>query len=1144
MSILVNFNGNDVTEYLLEYNRTSGICTGVSTLDIKFTKEFPHTPEPWDEIVIYEDGNKKGTFNVTTNGENSNSGEISLQAQDDSKKLFDTFVFEITSYDYVTTARFWIENFLTYAGVNYEFNTTSYGSQVDVGVSLGAETAYDLIIPLLQQSGWYIYFDQNGKAIIGELIRTSSYVESFNNSNILEISIDKSDKMSRNRAVVWGRNPSTYVDISVNTSWQYDSNDKRAVVLQNSSIYNQAVSTTLANMILTEFRDLTIVKTLVTPDFYNVFIGDMVMVNHSLFRGLGMITTLSVSVSKSGRITTLILDERCPRIFGYVAPGDDYVYVGTWGNGIWRRQINLETWEDFSTGLEDFYIYDLHINNGIFATVAGNYLYVRSVTDTGWIKIHQGELTDENDVLYEENDTLCVSCTIDKVTNVVYGGYVDITNTKSWVLTISPTNTVDRYDQVYYATGDLWNNKLIDIDHDTNHLYATLAVNTTGLIPCGETFTTNNETSVTKSFQSPTWAKSMTDPIMCGTEIVFATNPLPPDDTYSKIYVINHSAIYDPLVSVTHESSLLPTTGIVYTLVKYSADLYYLVTVETASPSIYRHYSYNIRTGVLTYVGSHTLKTSNVKNIFYKATINKDSITIDWIDIFTQSTGSYTVYSPSRDNKTLLRFRAFGGGNVFVVGTLVESYNTPLSEDNGWCGCSDLSCDGTELCGAGDQDSMYSGKQHHLTFQGVGINLDTLQQITVQPVYIVSSVTSHGTLTKSGFWSGNYVYSNGALYVFVQGEMSDAGYWTCNPDWPGFLQTPCILTGAVTYQAGMLLELTGNATGIPGDIIISGNFSNLLHEKGVVPGKETNGTLYVFSDTSPIGGIILWDTGGNYLSGNYGRYADIYKMDYLYGQMYAINSVVPVPQARQLFLSSYTLPDFPINEDRRILLTTLSILNGEALSSVTVGENIVGIKKSQWTGSILQYRLLFSKFGNDVEEISETYVTALSTSGGFIYQDTTILPHRLEISQNYPVTTFSPFDFSDYNLRLGGANEAFYSPPLSMGITNVSDSRTFPVFGSGGADHVGIATDQSFKMAPIDFSSDWETLFTLPSGSASRIETSNLLSPPHYFLSVSGIPFSGGGFFYQKLSTDFTFTDYTNNLPPSTVTIIRMDDII
>jgi hypothetical protein len=445
INVVVKHDGTDITNSTISYNRDHDICTGIGTLELIVPLNISRTFKPWDVIEIWENGNKKAKFFIDSAAENAASGIIGIKATDGSKKLIDYFITDSYTIDYLSYGRTWIEKFLTEAGISYTFTVSGNGSPLSNNTSLGFDSASNTITTLLQQSGWYIYFDGDGDAIVGNLNKDVNDPDhSIDADDIQQIDRELDDERLRNRAVVWGNSNPTFgdvfVDISVPTPWNYDANDKRAVVLSNSSIYNNAQALELAQMMLKEFTKIKDERTLLVVNDYNLQIGEIVKVTTKYWSGRGLITGLTASMNENGLVYQVTINKKCPRLFTFFSEFPDtedgfYVYAGTLSHGIWRKYSEGSSWYDDSSGLENLKINDLFIRNGTFAAVADDgYLYTRTNELSSWYKYYHPDLRDQSGVTYSNMDIRAVSCSINDSDNIVAGyNFAPITETSSGI---------------------------------------------------------------------------------------------------------------------------------------------------------------------------------------------------------------------------------------------------------------------------------------------------------------------------------------------------------------------------------------------------------------------------------------------------------------------------------------------------------------------------------------------------------------------------------------------------------------------------------------------------------------------------------------------------------------------------------------
>lgn len=473
LNVVVKHDGTDISNSTISYNREHDICSGVGTLELLVPLNISRTIKPWDVIEIWENGNKKAKFYVDSTSEDAAAGIIRIKATDGSKKLTDYFIVDSYTVDYLSYGRYWIEKFLTEAGISYTFTVTGNGSPLSNNTGLGFDSAFNTITTLLQQSGWYIYFNNNGTAIIGDLNKDVNDPDhSIDSGDISVVARELDDERLRNRAVVWGNTNPTYgnvfVDISVPTPWNYDSLDKRAVVLSNSSIYSNDQALSLAQMMLKEFTQIKDEKTLLVVNDYNLQLGEILKVTTKYWAGRGLITGLTATMDRNGLVYEVVINKKCPRLFTFFSnfpPTEEgfYVYIGTAGDGIWRKYVTSSTWGNDSSGLEDLNIKDLAIRNGNFATIAEDgFLYTRSSELASWSKYTPPNLRDVSGVTYSNMDLRAVACSTDMNDNIVVGyNYVPsgimasgvVGSGMSWVLQLTGAQTLVRAEQVVISGG-------------------------------------------------------------------------------------------------------------------------------------------------------------------------------------------------------------------------------------------------------------------------------------------------------------------------------------------------------------------------------------------------------------------------------------------------------------------------------------------------------------------------------------------------------------------------------------------------------------------------------------------------------------------------------------------------------------------
>ena len=516
MNVQITHNGSDISNSVISYTREHKICTGIGTLQLVVDPDSGITFDTWDYIDIYEETVKVARYYINTVSLSQEGGSyVTVDCQDNSKRIIDYFVTDTYYLDDVGRAKTWINTFLGLAGVSASFNVSGLGGYLAPGASLGMTSVYDQVMQLLQISGWYMKFNSDGTASIGQIESTTHGIAaSFSDDDITSIEVRKNDKMLRNRAVVWGGTDFTtgnliISDIERNTPWNYDSDDIRTVAMGNSTIPDTATSKRIANLLLNEFARLTVEKTLNVPGAFGLELGDYVDVDTDIFGGIGQITSLSISMSADGFITSIALDERCPRLFAFWYPYEngfpnEYVYIGTEGDGVWRKDLaNEEIWYDYSNGLTNKNITDLHINNGVAVCLDTDGAAYRAKTSYNkWYKLATSSLTTiASGIVYGtlgdgfkaracvvDSQTNNIKLIVDTYSGINYLNYLDYTSTvvtrsgesNSWILEYSPTGSLLDSKHINYA--GITNISSHDIETDGVNNISSLSVLSSGIV--------------------------------------------------------------------------------------------------------------------------------------------------------------------------------------------------------------------------------------------------------------------------------------------------------------------------------------------------------------------------------------------------------------------------------------------------------------------------------------------------------------------------------------------------------------------------------------------------------------------------------------------------------------------------------------
>lgn len=481
MNCQILHNSTDITNEVTNYTREQELCSGLGMLTLGLV-ETGRTFDPWDTITIYEDENKRAVYYIGKI-EKKHDGSITIEGQDGSKKLQDYFISDTYSLEdnEESHAKVWITRFLNESGVSHNYVVSGSGSVLSNNTSLGLSSAYDQITTLLQQCGWYLYFDKDNVAIISKANASSTtYAELFDDTKIISVIRSKNDSILRNRAVVWGNGDpltgkSVFADIHSTNAWNYGAKDLRAVVLANSNIRNNAEANKLAKKMLTAFNKLTDEITVEVAGTTVANLGDFISISSAYYTGIKLLTSISVKMDKSGLVTTLTLNQKCPRLFAYfnnneIPPdgeGGPYVYVGT-TNGVAKKALDSTTWIDDSVGLINKNIIDLCINDGVFGCVSdmGDFYY-RAAPANSWSLFTPPNVTDlDTNTEVPSTELLAKACTLNKLTNILSTGYTTASGTSSWIFDINSSGTVIENNQIIVE--EEFDYRLADIDSLSN----------------------------------------------------------------------------------------------------------------------------------------------------------------------------------------------------------------------------------------------------------------------------------------------------------------------------------------------------------------------------------------------------------------------------------------------------------------------------------------------------------------------------------------------------------------------------------------------------------------------------------------------------------------------------------------------------
>jgi hypothetical protein len=1170
INVVITRNGTNISSYVISSVREVNICTGIGIFTMTVDPTCP-TITIGDTIVVNEDGTKKGTFYVSTMREAPNKG-YEIECQDNSKYLQAYFIHKLNITN-SQSSEYWITWILDRAGISSNFTAPDEGYTLPEDDKIGLEFGFEAVTRLCQQSGWYFYFDANGVCQIGELNggwHNPDSTISESNYNIIKEELLSDDEMLRNRVVVWGGagdSGQIYTELSARTPWDRRGGDDRTTVWANHFVRDYGTAFSIGKKILDEFSQTVSVKVYTIAGYTDISVGDIVMCKSKIFRGVAQVYFVKTEMSDKGFVTTIALDSRCPRIFGYFSAifDNEYVYAGTNGDGIKRRTLSGSSWSDYSTGIVNKNIRDLKIKNGIFVcTTNGHEAYTREITDSSWTSFEpEGFFDSETQTTYLLEDLETAGCGMNEATGDIYIGYNHVSANKSWVVKTS-TFLVDEYTifQVYnpYRFYGYFDYQIVDTDFNGKKIVLSAkgpgtTGSTRGMLDQndGEVYdevtgwrgggADNRHTAVGATGDttaSVIYLESLTATITAEPYVVDGHIHI--FDTNGELRIIDFetgSELYQ------HSTTLGSNPADTVYLYKESDNKFHIIKTSSS------HYSYVVDTDTLTYEGliydsgtysgadSEALMVNEKVFIVVRNTTAKTFVFSEY-DV-TDKSNTYTDSSTiAYDNNSAYYENsppAFDGTQVFAV------------------------CGGViKTGGSGNWDiELNLVTFSHTLYGSTSSNTTTL----INYNETANSVTLVATFAEVlGTQKGSTCYFKlGCDYATsTPSEKREIAYFVASPTFASFY-----------------------------------NFNSLLWETGDPTNYDTTGLRYAKEAASG-----FWTfANGTALNGR----------DVAYNMAQIRFAVDPFAGVMCLKLPDLSSADFtgPLTSPVSYFAHDLdeydnTVLLGNQESAAVEGRNpdTAALVKTYTSG--VGYKYMYLHYGryvgwNEVTGVVRVYSFTPGTfavgdagyvgmrniippSGYLIPSGTEFAfqvmggfdnPLQVEISKDSPIIFFGGITPTDGYPR--GVREMWVSPDMASGsfleVTEninpskamgfIPDARTFDALGVEDTTSGWIITNpaNSYNRYTVvtqfsginrhgdtyfrdawDNQAPWKWLNTF-SGHVWRTETTNYAGDvPYIFMSTSGHPSR----FFQQDAGDIVFTEYSTGLPNSNITVLRVDD--
>jgi hypothetical protein len=1051
-----------------------------------------------------------------------------------------------------------------------------------------------------------MYFNPINVCIIGTLDANPANTKLLTDATITYLKVHKNDDMLRNKAVVWGGTEypdgdMVHVSKQIITPWNYDEKDLRAVVISNGMIRDYESANTMANRLMQEFPHLTIEKEINIAGTTTFKIGDSINVDSQWWVGVGLVTTHAASFSAGdGFQTNIVLDQRCPRLFGFwkeypipngPGPDDpfDYVYVGTAGAGVWRKEIDKETWENFSGGLGNLSILDLFIKDGTFACVTEDgYLYIRTENSGGWFKYSHGGLFiggDEAPIALLEEEIAAVACSINESGTIICGyNYTGLAiggQTFAWVVGVSNTGSQTFADQVFY----------VPLGEDE----ATEDASIFDL----EAYTANTNIVTTVGMLQAEGYRSRFSPRMT-------------TGTMNAMYFT---------VNVGDDSNIVSTLGLEDGFYKQGEDDFNIETA-TMPPSIPptldrfdQDYLYNFRIGAdyctCTVLNLNTF-TSTKYDFVYPYSIKDPAY------------GLYCVYQKSETSFSLVTAGYFNSKQQIysIEYTIEEEHpNAIYLGEKSQSLAKDYTLVGNSFIIRGEDFGLPVQTPSHMsTFIRLWVcNLDSFSAFlytahTVSEVW-ASDANGHGDAGWLGtsFGGGGTIMIPGAdsaTFMTILGHSTD--WW-----WGGGMYPTRYISGMQVSHQSIKVTKDSNSenvtVAIGGEAIDEYYTGNQMHamsrEDGLTAGGGCLMEFYWFDDgwSTTVYRIYSFNEDGNRVGRtipvtdeehlDYGLAYDVGVSGKFYEPVW-INYIDIYPNKWLMFRDLYNnrqkikiYPEYastPFGTKAYFpsALFAFSLDDGDGTLYITGDdktngvEAFFGFKKvgGKWkiTKEIIpggnlarpmplrEYIMMY--MGNDGWSIMRGFPggdpssTLKHTVGGtFEVLHSPGASAKVEISKNNPIEVYhetraTSTSNADIYQNFSPSVDGWASITADMGINDlrvfdIIDHSTFTVAsgstvgsGSGGNElrWVGIATKEGVRAFPVSLAGDSIMIadFGQP---VSKLETTNLNGNPYLFVMTSGVEGSGAGF-WQRGQNEVAFGNYSDGLPSEQVTIIRVDE--
>lgn len=203
----ITIAGDDVTPYLIRYERNSSLEKPGATVEMTLSKNFDWSSySPWDELVCEEQGVKTFTGFVThIIPRRSPTTEVIVQGKDTYKRADDWFLGDNYTTDGPSglTVGYYVGHFCDLCGLDYSIlDPEGEALVIRADISLGLRPISDILVQMCGIAQWQMWVDADGVLTFDHL--APSTTPDFVLDDLMSMEEEFNDTDTRNQAKIWG----------------------------------------------------------------------------------------------------------------------------------------------------------------------------------------------------------------------------------------------------------------------------------------------------------------------------------------------------------------------------------------------------------------------------------------------------------------------------------------------------------------------------------------------------------------------------------------------------------------------------------------------------------------------------------------------------------------------------------------------------------------------------------------------------------------------------------------------------------------------------------------------------------------------------------------------------------------------------